>query len=231
MHNYPETVVISLCLGLSVIAAMVSSRYFLSRPGRRFEGDPPSIQPFGVAFSIWSVIFLLGLARALNSSLSSEHEPSRNLSLALHAASFFACAAWAPIYASDHLKLSACTIAMACGLAYASIAVHVPPFRAWEHVIAASVDLLAGWLSVAFLLSLVISQIAPDTPSFLLFGEACVALAAVLLSRPVVVLPCLWASVLQRDDNASVRLSIFLLILAFLASTHRLIHSSWPNGT
>jgi hypothetical protein len=177
----------------------------------------PAIQPRKVAFSIWGVIFAAGIVRSVTSAVS-RRVPSDDASLALHALAFVSCALWAPLFAQDYLRLACVCLGTAAALSLGSVLLTDPPATWHDLLLTAGADLLAGWVLVAFALSLVIARWAPDDTWLLLPLAAVVAVAAALASRPVLVVPVLWACVLQHQYDAKVRAAVGILIAGIVSS-------------
>ena len=215
-------VVVSLALGGSVLVCSFVSSLYLKTSSFRYT---PSIQPQNVAFSIWGLIFLTGVLRSVLSLFRNTSTPLRDLSLGMHALSFLVSALWAPFFSQQRLRLSCLCLGTATLLSYASLILSNPLTSSDDFLVTLGVDLLAGWLTVAFGLCLVIAGLAPDDTSLLLLLIGGTSFVASVTSRPVLLAPVLWATLLQREYDSNVRIGVAILIMALLSSSFTLHRS------
>ena len=214
------TVGSTVYLGVSVVVASVVSSLYLDREVLR-DLPSPTFQPRPLAFSIWSVVFATGVLRAILQWIyRNGPDDVQTVSLVLHATSFLFCAIWAPTFSNGFVRTASVVLGVACVLAYLSVVLSNVGLDDWSMVLVHSgADLLAGWLSVAFLLSIVLASWAPDATSLLLVGSALVTSIAVLLSRPFMLIPLLWACLFQHHFDVHVRWTLVLVCLGLLASS------------
>jgi hypothetical protein len=201
-----DAVAATLLVVSVLLASSVSSYYVRRRP----PSAVAAVQPLGVAFSIWGVIFLAGLLRA---GLTLRCGDDRQPSILLHAASFVASAAWAPLFAADMPRLSCAAIAVATALAYASLVLSNQTAVTWTDLLVdGGIDLLAGWLGVAFGISLVLAGWAGDDTLLLLGLSAATSVAAGVTHRPFLLPPVVWALVLQRTHDSRTRAAVAIAL-------------------
>ena len=205
---------VQLSLILSVLIASFVSSYYLRK--ETFSDVPPVIQPKDIAFSIWSLIFVTGILRAAL-SVTQSLDAFQLLSLLFHTFAFCSCAAWAPVFSVQRLRLACALITLATVFAFSSLL--LASINSWYDLLVHSgVDLLAGWLSVALSLSLVLAGLAPDSTAVLLLFTTGLSFTAVLVSRPLLLLPLLWALLLQNVYDNNIRLSVSVITLGLVSS-------------
>ena len=207
---------VQISLILSVLIASLVSSFYLRK--ETFRNPLPAIKPMDVAFSIWSLIFITGIIRA-TLTIRRSVDNLQLLSLLFHTFAFCTSAAWAPVFSTRRLRLACTLITLATVFAFLSLLLSNASINSWyDLLVHGAVDLLAGWLSVAFALSLVLADLAPDTTSLLLLLSTGLSFAAVLVSRPFVLLPLLWALLLQNVYDMNVRMSVCVVTMGLVGS-------------
>ena len=193
---------------VSTAAVLLSSSRIPKPPFR------PVFQPRDGAFSIWFAIFALAIAHSIVNFVHPRSD-ARSLSGTALYASALACAGlWAPTFSRGSYSAAAAVLVLGSSLSVAA-SVTTPLSRDGSYATSSlGMGLLGGWLSVAATLGVVLARGEEDalnsewTP---VAATTTLGALAVATSRPSLVLPAVWASVLARPP-ATYRKSVTMLV-------------------
>lgn len=180
-----------IVLGVVVAAASASTIEFSKVPA-------PSLQPMKGAFGIWGPIFAASIAHAIVTGVSGE---GGNGALLL-SISYAVCAVWAAAIRRDRYAAASAAL-LAALLSAAAASATSAMGRGREHwIFELSADLLASWLIVAFLLSLIIAGASKlDTPYALVAVAAATAAVAAATGKPALCVGIGWACAMQQTAS------------------------------
>jgi hypothetical protein len=172
--------------------------------------DLPVFTPKPIAFSIWGLLFTLGLLHGLI------HTPStRSL---LYAFSMILCAVWPNV--SHDATMSVYVVTGAFLFSFVSMIIG-PKYENNYETGTLAVSLQAGWLAVATLLSIVrmLSNDSPYNSMKTFVVAACfVSLTSVVTSRPGFIAPLAWACACIDGHSRLIRSLFPLIVSCFVLS-------------
>ena len=197
-------VIASVGLVTGVLASFISGLVLVD-----FSKTPPlSIQPFGVAFSgIWTVVYVTLVLTALVPPTIAP------LPAWLTTAALVLTCIWAALARFNLWRPAAFVLLAAAVVAWVACATHALDVRVPRTWLAHSaIGLFAGWLSVATALGLALAYPAADRPTTLFAGACVVAVASVVLGRPIPNLSIVWALALQQEPSAWTNAGILVAV-------------------
>ncbi len=178
----------------------------------------PVFQPENGAFSIWGIIFSLLLASSV--SMFVNQAPNSN-SVVFISASLILCSLWTLTfsekkYITSFLLLLFGGLTSLVGLTFLKKSTNI---ESWIYEI--SFSLFSGWLFVATLLAFAIAMHENGIDDFdsyymLLFSSLLIYSISILVKKPILNIPILWALLFQSDINFINIISFFINIVGVL---------------
>ena len=197
-------------LGTSTLLTICSSSTI------RFQSTyRPVFQPKNIAFSIWGIIFLLLLASSV--SMFVNQAPNSN-SVIFTSTSLILCSLWTLNFSEKNYIISLLLLLLGAstslvGLIFLKKSTGI---ESWLYEI--SFSLLSGWLFVATLLGFSIAMHENGINDFdsyymLLFASLFIYSTSILVKKPILNIPILWALLFQCDINSIILISFGVNIL------------------
>ena len=180
-----------ILLVVAVAAAAITSS---ASPEWRRVTFRPEIQPEGIAFSIWTLLFALGILQGVYADMEPSNVKAQIAAIWV-AAAYFACALWALLPA---MTASAALCLMTAASLATTGAFVAKPVSVLAEV---SSSLFAGWLWTAASLGVILAEgkeSVLNSQWSLLVLSACTSILAVTLRLPYLPFPVLWASLCQK---------------------------------
>lgn len=182
-------------LAASVLGTIVSST---ALQVGQFNDDPPKMQPAGGAFGIWLPIFLTSFAYAVFVAYSS----TPPVPVVLMSTAYAVSIAWCILISERMYAAAAAALATAAVLALCGAATTSSPEAAAQWLLVELPHgLLAGWLTLAAAISVVIAAKAngyADSGWEVVAPAAAAAAVAGAFQKPLLVLPLAWALAFSR---------------------------------
>ena len=219
--SYPASVGVIV----SVVACIVASGLFFRK---RSEPRKPVFQPKGAAFSIWYVLFALGITHgvALSAWKGGEGGGGRRVVTAswLYAAAFALSSSWAPFFSKEWYRVCSFLLVLAWGASLASVVVLEGEGRTWaDGTFRVGPGMLFGWLTLAAALSLVLAgEERLDRKETLVAASSLVTLVSILFRQPYACLPVLWACAFHDGIPSAAALSASFAALGAFGAWARL---------
>lgn len=200
---------LSVLLGVIVFACAFASSNIAKIEER------PVFQPESYAFSIWLLIFVLALCNAI--LFYTEKIPlSTHI---LYVLTFALLSVWAPLFNREKYFASSILLLIASILGIATVVSYSPPLTLINLWITSGVDILVGWTIVATALGMVIAKSLPNKRFILTIAVVVVSAFSIILKRPFLTVPLLWASLANKEYTVEIRLAVGIGILSIVTSS------------
>lgn len=199
-ENWPSVLVGAATVLIVLCSALASRGGYL---------PAPKIQPRGAAFGIaWFTIFAFSAAFAISPFLTNSAMPRINVHV-LFAAALIVSSAWP--FIRSRARTSLAVVAAAACLAAAAM-LSTPSEVGWTYRVAT--ELLAGWLVMASLLSIIlVGATVFDTEMTLAAVGILVSLIALGFKKPFFCLPAVLALAAQKRFSKEALIGLIALIL------------------
>lgn len=209
---------------LSVIVCATAARVWL----RKTNETRPVFQPQDAAFLIWFLLFALGIAQGVMTTMQGSGSPS--VATLLYAMSFLVCALWVPLYFRRWYVACAVVLSAAWACVFASVVVfdrdETTALLPWTHrtiLYRIGPGMLLGWVSLATLLSLVYAgEGRLNRPETLVVASAVASAIALATRQPYVCLPVLWACLLHNEIPSAAANATLVGVVGVLGGSARL---------